>query len=122
MADEDVSVSPINHDLIAKFNKYQPLIDPIMDPIAYADAYTPLDMAETLLDYLGLMRGSTAPLKRFVFGFLATTTALYLAEPTLTHLNGLPRGWKLINDNPDSTYVPWYLISFVIGSTLGLFI
>ncbi len=78
---------------------------------------------EGAFDGLGLMRGESAPMKRFLFGSVATTGLLWLAKPeSMFGRNGEPRPWVLISDDPDATAVPIYIPAVMAGFVVSVFI
>lgn len=113
--------SVINPELIEKYNNIIPLggmggVDPS------TEQYSALMFLEDFLDFFGLMRGDYAPTKRIVFGTLLTACTLSYLEPSLTHINGQPRPWKLLDNSQTSTWTPWWLLSGSVGFVLGVFI
>ena len=78
---------------------------------------------ESGCDNLGLMRGETAPLKRFLFGAVGTTGLLWLAKPeAMFGPDGEPRPWSLISDDPSATNLPVYVPPVITGFVLSTFI
>lgn len=111
----------ISPELIEKYSNFRLPPPPVTD-YTYDDRIPGLALAEDIFDTLGLMRGEGAPLKRFIFGFLLTGVVLAYIEPNLTHHNGMPRGWKVIDKDASSTYFPWYVLAASAGIIVSVFI
>lgn len=78
-----------------------------------------LDIIELPFYYLGL----NTVTKRFMFGAVATGALLYGIKPTaLFDADGTPRSWSLTNNDPASTYVPWWVYSLGAGIVLATFV
>lgn len=69
---------------------------------------TPL---ESVMDSLGLMRGSTAPLKRAIVGAGVGAGIVYGIKPAIMFDdNGEPRPWAVTNpDAANATMVPFWM-------------
>jgi hypothetical protein len=82
------------------------------------------DSLELIFDGLGLMRGTFAPLKRFLFGFGVTTIGVLWIKPGYAFYRGSFRPYKLLGDTQDApaTWTPWWTAPLATGLFLALFI
>lgn len=85
-----------------------------------------INYIENGFDYIGLMRGPYAPVKRATFCALIATGVVCYLQPQSMFIGGNPRPWDMITKNPkDSnippTVVPWFfapLAAAVFGGVL----
>jgi len=79
---------------------------------------------ENALDGLGLMRGETAPMKRFIVGTVGTLGALWVAKPDIMFVSstGEMRPWSAVSDSQDATSIPVYIPALTAGFIMSTFI
>lgn len=85
---------------------------------------TTLDKVEGVYDALGLMTGSAAEAKRFVFGCLMGAGVVYVLKPTSAFTpDGRARPWALLQpESPDKTAFPWWIGGLLFGVFSGFFV
>lgn len=83
-----------------------------------------LSEIEGALDGLGLMRGTWAPVKRFVVGAGAVYILMEAFRPALTHSSsGQHRPWIFTQGwSEQASYVPWWGFPLAGGIVLSVFI
>lgn len=82
-----------------------------------------IEPLENALDAFGLMRGETAPMKRFLVGSSVTLAALWLAKPSIMFdESGEPRAWSAVSDDRNATSLPVYVPALLSGFVLSTFI
>lgn len=64
------------------------------------------------------------PFTRFAAGAAVGTLAVVFFQPSVSYgSNGEARPWKLLNPNePNGTYLPWWLLGSAPGILLALFL
>lgn len=77
---------------------------------------------ETFFDSLGLMRGSSAIMKRGVFGALFAGFLITYLKPGIMFSDGKARPWSLLSDDPDATMIPWYIVPLIGAIFSSVFI
>ena len=79
---------------------------------------------ESAFDAVGMMRGSTAPLKRSIVGMAVGAGATYALKPAVSFLpSGAPRPWVALKPNdPNATMVPWWMPGIATGFVFGVLI
>ena len=78
---------------------------------------------ESMFDSLGMMRGSTAPLKRTLFGFGLGAGVTYALKPAVSFTGQNPRPWVALKpDDPNATMVPWWMPGVATGFVFGVLI
>lgn len=105
--------------LIAKMNQAPGAI-----PNAPSSTWGFYDYLEKSFDFLGLMRGDWAILKRFIFGAGIATIAIMWVQPNFAFVGGQFRPWKALSDSEDvpSTWFPWWMAVSLIGLIPAVFI
>ena len=75
-------------------------------------------------DSIGLMRGGSAPAKRFLFGTLVGSGAVYALKPDWAfRKDGSPRPWAISNpQSEDKTALPWFLPGLAFGFFSGFMV
>lgn len=82
---------------------------------------------EGFFDYLGLMEGSSAPMKRFAVGWLVTAFVVNRLQPKSMFTNGMPRPWTVIHapkssDPIKATSTPWWGVPLLAGFFSGFLV
>lgn len=107
-------------ELLGKMNNAQ---QPIAEaaPGYFSQFY---DWLERFFDVLGLMRGTFAPLKRFIFGAGVGLIVTMAYKPDYAFSRGAIRPHVLLaGDNPvPSTWIPFWVPGLVTGICLMVFI
>ncbi len=75
-------------------------------------------------DSIGLMKGQSAPAKRFLFGSLVGGGLVYAAKPGFAFKeDGTPRPWAISSPHmDDKTALPWFLPGIALGFFSGFMI
>lgn len=83
-----------------------------------------LDPLESMMDSLGLMQGSMAPLKRAALGTALGAALVWGIRPTAVFkADGKTfRPFKLTSGDKDATWTPWWLVAGAPGVLLGVFV
>lgn len=78
---------------------------------------------ESLYDSLGLMSGSSAPAKRFIFGNLVGSGLVMMVKPGFAYSKGQQRPWALTNPNAgNKTALPWWMPGVAFGFFSGFLV
>lgn len=81
-----------------------------------------MDQLEVFLDNIGLMRGDAAIALRMGFGAIISGLVLTYLQPSSMFVDGMALDFGLSMDNPNVTFMPWWLLSALIGLAFGVFI
>lgn len=81
-------------------------------------------VVEGAYDSIGLMRGPSAPAKRFLFGTLVGSGIVYALKPEFAfNRDGTPRAWALSNPQAQNkTAIPWFLPGLAFGFFSGFMV
>lgn len=86
---------------------------------------TLLDPLEDVLDSVGLMEGSMAPLKRTAVGAVIGYVGVTVIQPSFCYDDaGKPYEWRLTSkkDPVETTMVPYWMVAAVPAFILGFLI
>lgn len=79
-----------------------------------------IEPIEAGFDAFGLMRGSNAPLKRFVVTSALTSLVIWSVRPQWAFMGGEPRPWTMftgpnVREGAQPTATPWWIIPLGVG-------
>lgn len=82
---------------------------------------------EGVLDSFGLMKGSNAPLKRFIAVGGLTGLAVWALRPDFAFQGGEPRPWSMlvgptVREGAQPTATPWWMPSLLAGVVFSFLI
>lgn len=99
-------------------------MDEIFNPKPDGVVDAALDKVEGVYDALGLMRGTAAEARRFVFGNIIGAGLVYIIKPTSAFTSdGRARPWALLQpDSPEKTAFPWWMPGLLLGAFSGFLI
>jgi hypothetical protein len=82
-----------------------------------------LEPIESVLDTVGLMEGSLAPLKRTLVGAGIGAVIAFGIQPRLCfNSDGSLRPWSLTSDAANATPIPWWMLMSFPAVILGVLI
>jgi hypothetical protein len=86
-----------------------------------------LNFVEKGFDYIGLMRGPYAPVKRAALCALIGTGLVCYFQPSSMFIDGVPRPWSAITRNPKQSAIPptsfpWFAIPAGAALLAGVFV
>lgn len=108
--------------LLAKMNNNGAVPLPAAPPTGMVTSV--YDRIEMLFDALGLMRGTFAPMKRFVFGGGIALIIMMAYQPKYAFSRGQirPHVWMAGDSPVPSTWIPFWVPPLLTGLFLALFI
>jgi hypothetical protein len=86
-----------------------------------------IEPVEDILDSFGLMRGSNAPIKRFVITAGLTGLVMWAVKPTWAFQAEEPRPWSFMvgpnaREGPQPTATPWWVVPVGVGMVFSFLI
>jgi hypothetical protein len=81
-----------------------------------------VDRTESIFDGFGLMTGEYAIYKRFALGSLLAAAVLTWWKPSWCFDGDKPLKWKVLSNDANAVWFPWYISSLVGGFAFGVLI
>jgi hypothetical protein len=83
-----------------------------------------MNAPEQFFDSIGMMRGGNAPVYRAVFGFAASSLAIFAVRPGFWfYPDGRPRPWSALSADEDgAVLLPWWSAAVACAFVAGTFI